>query len=1018
MKKENGQQDLFKDIGNTKIVGVAGDKEIFPREVPDKYFTETKEAFAYREVKFSCDSSFNSKIESFHLSLNEMRAYYATFMENLLPKIGTTVEKEEITSFEFRYAKQAEVFKFNSNVEEDWEKVTIPDYRGPALEDGKWKGFYKTTFKGKKLELDERMVIRFQCVDYKAVVYLNGSYVGQHEGFFAPFEFDITDYILEENELVVECRNDIPTLGVGPVLDGDKLYAATGPGWDDPEIGWHHCPAGAGICGKVTLEVRPEVHIEDIFVRYTGEGQTEIRIGIDNYTNEVKEDYELTIAYHPKNYIGVPIGCFSKTISYIGVGKNEYRFSIPIENYRMWEPDTPWLYGAVVTLEKGDACSRRIGNFGLKTFISDENSKPKGKFYFNGKPLVLRGANEMGHLQQCVMNGDMDMLIDDILIAKLCNMNYYRITQRPVQEEIYDYFDMLGMMHQCDFPLFGFLRRPQFAEAVKQTVEMEHLIRSHVSSIMVTFINEPMSLRKTDNPNDKFSKRFEAKGHRHLQRDELEAFFVAARKAIYVENPDRVIKNVEGDYDPPTAEGMPDFHSYTMWYTNHGQPIGKLMKGYLPPVKQGWMIGCGEYGAEGLDHVSMMQERYPNEWLACDDKGDWYPNHIVRAQTYSVHGDWYPEQKTVEDWVRESQKHQSVATKLMTDAFRRRSDVLNHTAIHLLIDAWPSGWMKTLVDCNRIPKPAYFAYKDSLEPLRINLYSGRRYVYEEEKIEVEAWLLNDLRVGKNVTIKAWVTLEGQEDPVDTFYEYKDGVEAASSKPIGKIRFQVPKSGHRKKVFLNACLIDESNVVVNSEKIEFYVYPQIKNEIKSIACIGDVAAQVLRELNIEVVDISRADTILMSEFHEDQDTLLDRYVREGKHIIALLDQTSDQTIRICDLELSTKSGKKIFYVASNAEAKDRVPHINDYPMYMLYNKEAGYVDFLMGRKFLANKKGKEILYTYGNETEEGCGAKKHTPVVESFQVNGGMVTVISMHLLGRLGCNANLDHFIYELVLNK
>ncbi|MFQ9509567.1 MAG: hypothetical protein ACLRZ7_01165, partial [Lachnospiraceae bacterium] len=59
-----------------------------------------------------------------------------------------------------------------------------------------------------------------------------------------------------------------------------------------------------------------------------------------------------------------------------------------------------------------------------------------------------------------------------------------------------------------------------------------------------------------------------------------------------------------------------------------------------------------------------------------------------------------------------------------------------------------------------------------------------------------------------------------------------------------------------------------------------------------------------------------------------------------------------------------------------------------------------------------------LYTYGNETEEGCGAKKHTPVVESFQVNGGMVTVISMHLLGRLGCNANLDHFIYELVLNK
>ena len=32
----------------------------------------------------------------------------------------------------------------------------------------------------------------------------------------------------------------------------------------------------------------------------------------------------------------------------------------------------------------------------------------------------------------------LDQLIEDILIAKLCNMNYYRITQRPVQDEIYE----------------------------------------------------------------------------------------------------------------------------------------------------------------------------------------------------------------------------------------------------------------------------------------------------------------------------------------------------------------------------------------------------------------------------------------------------------------------------------------------------------------------------------------------------------------------------------------------------
>ena len=90
--------------------------------------------------------------------------------------------------------------------------------------------------------------------DYIAEIYVNGNFAGRHDGFFAPFSFDVTDLTDtdRDNELVIVCRNDIPTLGIGDRLDGDKLYAATGPGWDDPETGWHHCPAGAGVFGRVT----------------------------------------------------------------------------------------------------------------------------------------------------------------------------------------------------------------------------------------------------------------------------------------------------------------------------------------------------------------------------------------------------------------------------------------------------------------------------------------------------------------------------------------------------------------------------------------------------------------------------------------------------------------------------------------------------------------------------------------------------------------------------------------------
>ncbi len=48
---------------------------------------------------------------------------------------------------------------------------------------------------------------------------------------------------------------------------GDKLCAATGLGWDDPELGWHHCPPGMGIYDYVRVEVRNRINITDLFVR-------------------------------------------------------------------------------------------------------------------------------------------------------------------------------------------------------------------------------------------------------------------------------------------------------------------------------------------------------------------------------------------------------------------------------------------------------------------------------------------------------------------------------------------------------------------------------------------------------------------------------------------------------------------------------------------------------------------------------------------------------------------------------
>lgn len=191
--------------------------------------------------------------------------------------------------------------------------------------------------------------------------------------------------------------------------------------------------------------------------------------------------------------------------------------------------------------------------------------------------------------------------IDDILLAKLRNMNFLRITQRPVQDQVYQYCDMLGLMTQTDLPLFGCMRRTKFAEGIRQAEEMEKMVRKHPCNVVISYINEPMP-NASNEP------------HRHLLRDELENFFSACDSVIKLNNPDRVIKHVDGDYDPPT-EGMPDNHCYPLWYNGHGIDIGRLNKGYWMHVKPEWCYGCGEYGTEGLDFKEIMERYYPKEWL-------------------------------------------------------------------------------------------------------------------------------------------------------------------------------------------------------------------------------------------------------------------------------------------------------------------------------------------------------------------------------------------------------------------
>ena len=785
-------------------------------------------------------------------ALKAERAKFAPYLADHSPEIQEFHEKIDIKNFTL-YREDGKT-----------EKITIPHYGAPL---GSAELLYDSQFSLTPEQTNGNHAV-YICVggaDYIAHVYINGVCVGVHEGFFSPFEFEITQYVNRGlNTLRIELKNDYVFMGSqgedGKSHEGEKMYAATGIGWDDAGTGWHHCPPGMGLYKNVYVDVRPTVHISDLFVRPLCEsdeaelwvevqsstyGQRDISFELSVYGQNFEETVIEKLAYNPSTVKTVGLGdTFSAAINPeqygAGIpmpamhGKNIYKIRVPMKNFRRWDLDSPYLYSAQVTLfENGKPMDAAKSQFGMRTFTEnmdeDENGL-RGMFFLNGRSIRLRGANTMGFEQNDVLRGDTEQLIDDILLAKLCNMNFLRLTQRPVQDEVYTWCDRLGLMTQTDLPLFAKMRRTKFAEGVKQAEEMERLIRSHACNVVVSYMNEP-SPNAGNEP------------HRHLIRTEMEEFFKACDIVVHLTNPDRVIKHIDGDYDPP-CESLPDNHCYTMWYNGHGIDFGMLHRGYWMNVKPGFYYGCGEYGVEGLDFENVMREDYPAEWIT----SPFDPGKIVDAQTANFYYFFYDEQDSMSGWISESQKFQAFGVRAMTEAFRRDNRMITN-AIHLFIDAWPSGWMKTIMDCRRQPKPAYFAYRNALEPVMLSLRTDRFTYYCGEQIAIEAHICNDThKCGTGKLI---------------FELYKDGELVKRGETAAEISenraeyaasavFTAPQTSDRQKYTLRGILTDSDGKVTawNEQPLEVFAHVNIPDSgetvlIEKLTESTEIAGELVR-----------------------------------------------------------------------------------------------------------------------------------------------------------------------------
>jgi len=754
------------------------------------------------------------------------------------------------------------------------------------------------------------------------------------------------------------------------------VHAAGGLGYDEPEVGWHVCPPAMGIFQDCFLEARSSLNINDIFVRpLPDQSKAEAWIEINNSSSRPKQ-VKLLLSLYGKNFADtifenreyipsttfVPgVGDLAKPTDWqnkilpMEYGVNYVRVPIELKNFRKWEPTKPWLYNLQVKLCSGmdtisDALSRQ---FGMRSFTMDTINIPKGRMHLNGKQIRLRGANSMGFEQRDVFTKNWDQLRDDILLAKLCNMNYLRFTQRPVQSEVYEYCDKLGMLNQTDFPLFAGIRRNQFVQAIKQVEEMERLVRSHPSTIMVTYINER-------SPNA------EGSPQRSLNTsEEYYRLFKAMDQAVLLSNPDRVIKAGDGDYDPPSP-GLPDSHCYNTWYNGHGLGLGKMHKGYWQPVKPGWLYGCGEFGAEGLDPLNVMQKYYPKNWLpkTAEEEKTWTANRIAMSQTNQFHYMWFNTQNSLSGWINVSQEFQAWATKFVTESFRRDSRMVS-SAIHLFIDAWPAGWMKSIMDVDRQPKKAFFAYRNALSPLMVSLRTDRFSWFSGEKATLEAWICNDRNeVPANCMMRYEIKINGK-----TIVNQQSDVTVPENSAAfqGYLSFDVPIISQRTKAIVQLGMFNDQGICINSSKLELDLFPKPESAPRKVFIAGSAegkATQLAMETGCTIVnDLKSAEVILIDDFTRfpliaEQ---AEEFVKKGGKVIFLELPAGSYSIAGTTVNVSkTIMGDYFFAQITPELLKDKRFHSKDF--FLWYDQKAGYINPIISNIFKAD--GWKPLLTSG------------------------------------------------------
>ncbi|MBN9662533.1 MAG: hypothetical protein J0H49_30320 [Acidobacteria bacterium] len=317
----------------------------------------------------------------------------------------------------------------------------------------------------------QRTVLRLGGAHRRVTLFVNGVELGGHDGFSAPFEFDISSAIRPGSDNSIVLRIENPPVVIETSPDLQKPVMPTGM--------LNYIGNWGGIYGSVELAAEPRTRLASVLVTSdVSRRRVSFRIRVD----APGQARPLTIS------VTVPGAPAASQPVAASASEPEAVVEVDAAKLPLWSPDDPqMLTASIQLLDQNRTVDRLEQRFGYR-----EVTTRGGTILLNGKPLYLRGY---GDDNVEVLTGfppsSKAVFTERLKLSRSFGFNAVRFHSMTPPAAYFEAADEVGMLVMAELPAaytqYFFAHRDFLKRELTSTLLA---YRNHPSLLSLAFGNE------------------------------------------------------------------------------------------------------------------------------------------------------------------------------------------------------------------------------------------------------------------------------------------------------------------------------------------------------------------------------------------------------------------------------------------------------------------------------------------------------------------------------------------------